>query len=111
MSYNSQMFARMADELERIGDEVIDSAAPMDMDSDDMFRALDALNKLVCSDENYDELSALAMAIATCGYGGMYEAFQELPEAKEVMLEKLLKDAGYDFVSDVGYTMWVKKED
>lgn len=111
MSYNSQIFGRMADELERIGDEVYYRNVPMDIIEEDMFKALDALNKLVCSDENYDELSALAMAIAACCYGGMYEAYQELPEAKEVMLEKLLKDAGYDFVSDVGYTMWVKKED
>ena len=105
MSYNKQMFHRIAEELERIGYEVADETHEK-MDEADMATALNALGMLML--DCNDEIAIAAISIAACSMGGMYEAFQELPDIKEQMLELLLKDAGYEYMESEKHEIWVR---
>ena len=105
MSYNKNMFHRIAEELDRIGYEVADETHEK-IDEYDLSIALDALGRIVIPHD--DDLALTAISIASCRFGGMYEIFQELPDIKEHMLELLLKDAGYEYMESEKHEIWVR---
>jgi len=91
MGYKRSMFHRMAEEMSRLAY----SDDPERIDEDDVYTILDAI---FCMDSNAagDELSSLATDIYQCQHGGMYEAFQELPDILDLMERAIAKHRGYD---------------
>ena len=94
MTYESAMFHRMAEEMERIAYTVVDETHEH-IDEDDVFTVLNACSLVICaSDYHLDDVTQTALCIAACHFGGMEEVFDELPDAIDYMLDLLMKRAG-----------------
>lgn len=91
MGYKRSMVHQIAEEMQRLAY----SNDHEEMDEEDVFDILDAI---FCMDSSVvkDELSLLAIGIYQCQRGGMYEAFQELPDILDEMERAIAKHRGYD---------------
>ena len=103
MSYNSTMFHKIAEELERMASEVEKG----EIDSKDVFAVLNAIGMIVanCYD---DDLASSALTVATCRFGDMYELYCELPDALIFLMGELMETLDYTSISGEGYTGWIK---
>ena len=103
MSYEKHMFHRIADEAWRIANYEDTS----DLDDDDLFKMADAV-VLIIVDRGNDKLAISSGCVFAASLGGMYEVFQELPEAKEKLLDYLLESDGYEFMASENFFAYVK---
>ena len=104
MSYEKHMFHRIADEAWRIANYEDTS----DLDDDDLFNMADAVVRIV-ADRGTDRLAISSGCVFAASLGGMYEVFQELPEAKEHLLEMLLDEQGFRLIGDDLYDVWIRR--
>ena len=107
MSYNKQMFHLMAEELERIAQEVDENHEQLD--KSDLFTATSALN-LIAAVQNCDSLACDALEVAACCLGTFYEQECELPEVLDQLIEMVMDMQGYEQLYNENYTAWVRKE-
>jgi len=90
MGYKRAFVHRMAEELERLAssgeqDEIADEDVQgIILSLFEMHRPLD------------DELADLAVSLYECRIGGMYEAFEELPDVLDSLEEAIASHRGYD---------------
>ena len=91
MSYESAMFHRMAEEMERIAYTVVDETHEH-MDEDDVFTVLNACSLVICAgDYHLDEVAEAALCVAAYHFGGMGEVLDELPDATDYLLDLLMR--------------------
>lgn len=105
MSRDTKMFSLMAEEMANIAER------GEKMDENDMFVALDALNRMVVDGYGDDELAVYAISLAACRFGGMEEVLEEQPDIEDELLELLFKKRGFTkYESDELLTAYIQVE-
>lgn len=106
MSYEKNLFHRLADEAWRIASYEDTS----DLDDGDLFTMADAMARIV-ADRNRNALAVLAGCVFAASLGGMGEVFEELPQAKRDLFEYLMGEEGYEFMESDSFSAYVRKDD
>lgn len=108
MSYNSQMFGRFVDEIERIVCECEDDGSTMGIEDVNMYDVLVSLTRLTSLFGRGYELARKSLMLAACEFGDMGDMVEK-PEIVDCLLDQLLKYDGFEFASCESFCMWVKK--
>lgn len=91
MGYKRNMIHRMAEEMQRIAYSNDDEK----LDPEDIQLIFDAIFYMDSSSGGSD-LAAAAIDIYYCETGGMYESFEELPQALDNMVDAIAKHHGFE---------------
>lgn len=108
MSYNSQMFARMSDELERIVGECENDNSTMGIEDVDVYGVLVSIARLTSVFGKGYELAGNALRLAVCEFGDMSDMVEEM-EIVDDLSDELLKWQEYECASTENYCIWVKR--
>lgn len=109
MTYESAMFHRMAEEMQRIACKLEENGEHIS--DDDIFDVLMSCIQVLNTGEHHlDEVTEAALSIVTLNLGGMGEVLDELPDALDYMLELLMKRDGFvRYVSANGDLIYAKE--
>lgn len=105
MSYESAMFHRMAEEMHRIAYETNEEHQ---LDDDDLHTVADAL-AFILVNRGHNELAEACACVTATAIGGMYEVFQELPDAKEHLFRLLMDKEGFRLIEDERCEIWIRE--
>lgn len=94
MGYKRALVHRMAEKMQ----ELAFDDDTEDIDTNDVYDIISAL--FAMSKPIDDNLAACAVDIYYCRMGGMYEAFQELPEVLDLMEDEIARYRGFDNIRD-----------
>ena len=90
MGFKRAFVHRFAEKMQELAFDGVEDKLD-DSDVNDILNALFEISKPLD-----DDLAELAVEIYCCRMGGMYEAFQELPEVLDAMEEAIARYRGFD---------------
>ena len=100
MSYDKNLFHRMAEEMYRMAE------AEVELDRNDVDLAIQAVNHMAAT-MGYDSITCGSLGVAACGTD-MTSAILELPDAKAELVYLLMDDGGYEYIPGDDHVLFVK---